>query len=251
VQSGHKLLPCREEQVLQPGKPCEKSYFCCQTYYANIANTKRICMPLITNVKMGGVNNLSDARFAAGCEVDFIGFCLDSADDRRISIEEVQEIANWVEGPAMVAEFGGEDPGTINAIMNKLGFEWLQLPAGYPHETSALHGQIFRKVFLDSLTDGDRVRETMDKIAEGTDFFVLESNPARKATTLKESEIDFLAGVCRDFPVFIGLNFEITGIRSLLKKIHPAGIHIAGEDEVSPGYRDFDELIDLLEALEE
>ena len=52
------------------------------------------------------INNLSDARFCAGMMVDFISF-----DSEKISIEETNEIINWLQGIKVVLE--DDNPGDI------------------------------------------------------------------------------------------------------------------------------------------
>ncbi len=201
---------------------------------------------------MGGVNNLSDARFAAGWEVDFLGFCLNNEDARKVSTEDVLEIVNWIEGPAMVAEFGYQDPATINALINKLGFDWVLLPGDYAEDPGALHGKIFRKLTFHTCDKSDPAWQNMERHAGTTEFFILEPAPENQSIDWiqKPENATFLKTIFSQYPVFASFPFAESNVKSGLQQLNPAGMYIHGGDEVTPGYRDFDELIDLLEALE-
>ncbi len=68
-------------------------------------------------VKAGSITNLTDARFFAAFEVDFIGFCFDPHSALYISPQNALAIKGWITGPKIVAEFANQDPDNIKNII--------------------------------------------------------------------------------------------------------------------------------------
>ena len=55
-------------------------------------------------VKAGSITNLTDARFFAAYDVDFIGFNFDPKSPDYISPQNALAIKGWITGPKIVAE---------------------------------------------------------------------------------------------------------------------------------------------------
>jgi len=64
-------------------------------------------MPLKTLVKIGGVTNLSDARYCAGMGVDMLGIRVIQGQASYLAPQQFQEIRGWISGPLIVAEIYG------------------------------------------------------------------------------------------------------------------------------------------------
>ncbi len=62
-------------------------------------------MSLRTFVKIGSVNNLSDARYCAGMAVDLIGFNIDPETEGSVTPSFFREITEWIAGVGFVGEF--------------------------------------------------------------------------------------------------------------------------------------------------
>lgn len=202
---------------------------------------------------MGSVNNLSDARFAAGFDMDFIGFCLAPDDERRIPPDDVKEISEWLEGPSFVAELNLAAPSEINEMLGNLNSQWVQIEQGYHHNLSEINGKIFQNIRLNSFDPQDAGVKEMEKNMREVEYFIIEPGTEIDGEKVLQDEqkLNFLTELCASYNVFLDLPFTYKNVHELLEKIRPAGINIKGADEVKPGYRDFDELIDLLEALEQ
>ena len=61
-------------------------------------------MALKLRVKLGGVNNLSDARYAAGMGVEAIGFGIDKEQQGFLDPEAMHAISDWIAGIEIVGE---------------------------------------------------------------------------------------------------------------------------------------------------
>ena len=78
-------------------------------------------------VKVGNVNNLSDARYCSAMGVNQLGFKLNDLDNNSSKIDNIKEIIGWINGVDTVAEFVNNDVEFINSIINIELFDFIQL----------------------------------------------------------------------------------------------------------------------------
>lgn len=167
---------------------------------------------LKTTVYISDINNLSDARYCAGMMVDYLGFNID-----KIGIEEFREITQWVEG-TIVAEFDKIDTDKINTVIEEFKLDYVAL------NTDSIPKGINTKVILLS----------------------------NESNTECEFQIVNNKSINNNFssPVLVSGDYKPNEIESILAQPNVKGICLKGGDEIRPGQRDFDEMADILEALE-
>ena len=83
-------------------------------------------------VKAGSVTHLTDARYFAAWDVEFIGFCFDPESSDYISPQDALAIKGWLSGVQFVAEFAGQDEENIRNIISYLEPDVIELDATYP-----------------------------------------------------------------------------------------------------------------------
>ena len=66
-------------------------------------------MSLKCFVKVGSVNNLSDARYFSAMNVNLLGFKLMDKNEDSITLESLNEIKNWISGVEIIGEFGNSN----------------------------------------------------------------------------------------------------------------------------------------------
>ena len=69
-------------------------------------------------IKAGSITNLTDARFFAAYDVDYIGFCFDPVSPDYISPQNALAIKGWISGPKIVAEFVNQDLDNVKNIIS-------------------------------------------------------------------------------------------------------------------------------------
>jgi len=74
-------------------------------------------MALKTFVKISSVNNLSDARYCSGMQVNLMGFNLEESNKNYTSPEKFKEITSWLSGLEFVAEFELSHPERILTVI--------------------------------------------------------------------------------------------------------------------------------------
>lgn len=187
-------------------------------------------MALKTTVKVT-VNNLSDARYCAGMGVDYIGFSTIPDDPFYLSPDNFAEISEWVSGVNFVAETNGifEEQGSYNV-------EYVQV--SNPAEAILFND---KKIILEGTAED--FHKWKDQLPEIKNLELLLLSVTGK-TDSEEIIEEF-----KQYPVLVGYDISIEDAKALADS--PAkGIALKGSDEIKPGFKDYDELADILEALE-
>jgi phosphoribosylanthranilate isomerase len=191
-------------------------------------------MPLKTLVKVGSITNLSDARYCAGMGVDMLGFRVMEDQDNHIAAGLFQQIRGWVSGPRVVVEIYGVKKTTdIEALLKDYAPEMVEL--------SFSEYQLYRSqiqlpfiVHLES-NELENIREHHKRIA----YWQVD-----------ESSMKALAKINGPQPVLLR-----TGSKEKIESLFPndqiKGVSLTGSPELRPGFKEYDDLSEILEILEE
>jgi len=193
-------------------------------------------MALKTFVFISTVNNLSDARYCAGMHVDLIGFNVEKDNSKYINPETFKELTEWLSGVEFVAEFEDSDLEQISETLQSYEVNHVMVNDAKliePLQTKGL------KVILK--TD---INNSLDSI--NPDLLVLTSS-SDQMTADKEA---IIKNVSVNHDILIGFGLDDKNVELVLEQTKAKGIALTGSDEIKPGYKDYDELADILETLE-
>ncbi|SFC10261.1 phosphoribosylanthranilate isomerase [Spirosoma endophyticum] len=205
-------------------------------------------MALQTLVKISNVTNLSDARYCAGMGVDMLGFSMDADSADYVEPKKFDEIRAWVAGVQIVGETASTDPELIEQLLDTYHPDLLQVDeaALLPYLGTFGKPLILRtdlaQVTLDQL---DTLLQTG---STGADYVLLESNgPIHLDDELKTA----LQRLSARYPILLGTGVSVANVHELLAQLPVRGIALSGGNEERPGNKEFGELMDILEAIEE
>jgi phosphoribosylanthranilate isomerase len=191
-------------------------------------------MSLKTKVKAGNITNLSDARYCAGMGVDWLGFPADSIDPKTFA-----EITGWVTGPQFVLELSADAiPKSISEYavdIIQVNYQQLQ-----KREILANHQLI---VAL-SITDWNLAKAELIKNKDQIQQILLLN-----LTGNKTEDVNILTEIDAHTEVLISLEACPYSLPEILD-FPITGINIAGNNELKPGLKDYTELAEVLEQLE-
>jgi phosphoribosylanthranilate isomerase len=206
-------------------------------------------MPLRTSVIVNGINNLSDARYCAGMGVDIIGFNLKLDDKERVQPETLKEITGWLAGVKLAGEFERAKPEIINDLADEFKLDYIQLDTPYLiDEIEEINRPVIQKIFINKDTVESELLEMMELYSSVVDSFIIYSDDFN---TIDGTNTKFLKTLAKQFNVYIGFGLDKTNITEILANINPAGIGLQGGHEIKPGLKDFDELQEIFEEIEE
>ncbi|HET8859138.1 phosphoribosylanthranilate isomerase [Marivirga sp.] len=203
-------------------------------------------MALKTFVKISEVNNLSDARYCAGMTVDLMGFNLDNQNSSYVSPENFMELTGWVSGLEFVGEFGSASEASIKNSIKDYEIHFLQTD-----NPAIVHlFPDFKKILrfdIDKIADAEEVKNIMNDVKDKVVFFLFEST---NENHYKDNIVAQVTALANDYPILLGFNISNDNVLNLIQETGIKGISLKGGEEIRPGYKDFDELADILETLE-
>ena len=193
-------------------------------------------MSLKSFVKINSINNLSDARYCAGMNVDLLGFNLDALSSDYLSPEKFNEITSWTSGIQFVGEFGDSSAELINDIIADYPVNYIQSNdiSILSKVDSPLHKILVHSI--DTLKSGMLFENIHLLIIEGPD-------------TLNEEQIDLIKSIS-NVDLILNCGFNSNNVEEIISSTNAIGIAISAGDEIRPGFKDYDELADILEVLE-
>lgn len=192
-------------------------------------------MALRTFVKVSGINNLSDARYCAGMEVNQLGFEIEENASNYTDIQKYKEITEWLSGVEYVGEISSAN-SVIKAVI-----EGYQLDAIQVEHIEQINEALETGLAVSFLAhDMDSVKAAWETSGKKLAYILLDA-----------SEIDqaMLNTLFKDIPIVLASGFTAETVTKLAKS-DLKGIAIQGGNEIRPGYKDFDEMADILETLE-
>ena len=199
-------------------------------------------MTLKTMVKVGQITNLSNARYCAGMGVNMLGFVVDEGSEFFISPEQFREISGWVAG----VEFVGEISGSQIPELTGYSFSYLQVSDRALPEI--VHASGYACIFYINTANyvPEHIALMMEEQQKYVSYFLLEGlNP----DILDDAELERITTWAASYPVWLGSGITPHNLEKLLAS-GIRGIALYGGTESKPGFKDYDELADILEALD-
>ena len=204
-------------------------------------------MALKTFVKISNVNNLSDARYCAGMYVNLMGFNLEDHNPNYMSPEKFGEITEWLSGLEYVGEFEASHPDTILETVRNYDVQYIQIQelAHLQMLVNTGYNIILKQQIRDE-KDIEYLSALAPSLNENDVVLLLESD----SVELQPKYIPLIKELAQKTVVLLGFGIHPDTIEEVLEQTQVRGIALNGGDEIKPGFKDFDGLADVLEALE-
>lgn len=190
-------------------------------------------MPLKSFVKVSHLSNLSDARYCAGMGVEMLGFSAIPGARHYLTPQIYQDIRGWVAGPQITAEIYGLDSGTvIESVVRDYAPDYLELSLD-EYERFA---DMLTLPCIISVEDLAQLRSR--KKMRGVAFVIAQDG----------TQCDDITSI--PYPVLVKVS-SAERLQELVAENCFKGFVLEGPGETRPGFTNYDELGDMLEALEE
>lgn len=206
-------------------------------------------MALKTFVKISGVTNLSDARYCAGMGVQVLGFVCEKNYPNYVDPTTYIAITEWLAGVAFAAEFDQYSPQQIEATLALYpDVQYVQITnPQYITSLQRLQKPLILRLEVDEYDDIVSIADVMRDHCEGVAYFLLENTAPYRHSDLQED----LLHLAQQYPILLAFGVQPDNVRRMAEDSALAGIALRGGEEIKPGYRNFDALADILEAIEE
>lgn len=200
-------------------------------------------------IKINNVNNLSDARYYAGMQVDCLGFNVVSSSPHYVHKQAYQEITRWINGPDLVIECEAMDKEALQAVLH-------QYPSP-PHITQCIEvtqvglipflSSIKRKVVLKKFIHGEKDLTALQTLPTKTQKAIVYClcTGAHGWWTRHQAALHALT---KSLPVLVAGNIGIQDITAL-HGLAVEGIALSAGEEVRVGWTSYEATRAVLEHL--
>ncbi len=213
---------------------------------------------LRTKFKASAITNLTDARYFAAWNADWLGFCLDPADEAYVAPQVARAIREWIDGPRFVGEFNLQTADEMREAITLLDLDALQAGPFTPEEVlRELRSPVpvIKAWVIEPQTGEAELAAAMEAFAPLAAIHLLDFRKMgadwSKVRQGKVLSPGFLAETCATYRVLLAMDDTPEAIRDMLDALNPEGLSFQGGAEERVGYKSFDELDEILEALED
>lgn len=199
-------------------------------------------------IKASRITNLTDARYFAAKEVDFLGFNLEEGTEGYLDPMYMKAIREWVEGPKIVGEFSNAPLAYVREAASFFGLDAVQIGAKESNKLADLEGlAILLEVPEGHLSDPSFFRAA----APYASFFLIKANSADMPPPedVQAGYLQLLKSICAEYPVLLQTDASEAYLVDLLETVRPSGLSIIGGEEEKVGVKSFDEIEAVFEAL--
>jgi len=205
----------------------------------------------MTHIKICGITNLADARYASGAGADFLGFIQHEDSPRYIAPDMARDIISWVYGAHPVGVFVNRDADDVNQICEKAGFEFVQLHGGESLEYCKKMDRPIIKVFhIDAETTEEDLTNEFARFESVSEYFLVDtgSEPARGGTG-KTFDWSVLEPISSPLPLILAGGLGPDNVAEAISRVHPFGVDVSSGVEESPGRKDFERIDNFVRAI--
>jgi phosphoribosylanthranilate isomerase len=193
---------------------------------------------LKAQVKVSSIANLSDARYCAGMGVDWLGFPL-----QDISLERFTEIRNWLAGVQIVGEFTKASADQIKEMVDSFQPDVIEIDSSV---SLVAIQEIATPKILRVNIDSDNLPAIFAASAPYVSHFLLVGDSPDSLTGM-EASVEIWAA---QYSIILGLEIPDDDLEEWVEQSSIQGIGLVAGQEDRPGFRDFTDLMTILEKLE-
>lgn len=210
-----------------------------------------------TKIIASDLTNLTDARYFAAWEVDWIGFNLDAGSEHYLDPLKAMAIREWVDGPAIAGAFGLAEADEILQRVSDLRLDTVLAGMFVSADTVRTISErvpVIREIVVEKTISPDTIEQQLEELAPFVEYFLLNFDKnAIHWTELKSGKwaLDnfWLRECCVRYPVLVSIDLDPQVLEDLLAGIRPAGFNLRGGEEEKVGFKSFDQLDALLDIL--
>ena len=206
-------------------------------------------------VKAAAVANLTDARYFAALGVDYLGFALEPGARGAVGELQVAAFREWIEGPALVGEFGHLPTDAIARQADSLALDVVQVGTfGDCGAVASASGRpVLQELALGGGLDIEAAHRIIDANAAHVQAFILDfARAGLHWDRLQEDPawMRWLEEVCADYPVLLDVPAAPEQVVDILRGLNPEGLQLTGGEEEAVGLKSFAELDEWFEVLQ-
>jgi phosphoribosylanthranilate isomerase len=203
-------------------------------------------------IKADGITNLTDARYFAAKEVEWLSFNFTEGAPDYINPSVAKAIAAWVEGVELVGKWAFLSVSEINEWAKLLNLNLVQIDDFLiSFQKQPLEVAVIKRFVVSSFETMDALREEMQHLEPLVVAFELDFEHLNWHDLNQLSHLQGLKKLSHDFKIIFKMNIQPAEIESFKSEFKPYGLTVCGGEEEQVGVKSFDELDAIFDILEE
>lgn len=196
-----------------------------------------------TKIKICGITNLEDGRFASGLFVDYLGFIFYDKSPRYIEPAKAGAIINWLEGPEKVGVFVNQPLDEVNATAKETGLDLVQLHGNEtPEYCELIEKPIIKAIHITLDSTKKSLQEKIDQYNDVVDFFLFDTKVGDQwGGTGKTFDWDIIKGLTSK-PFFLSGGLNSDNVKTAVETLDPYAVDISSSIEEEPGLKDLEKM---------
>ena len=212
---------------------------------------------LKTRVKASEITNLTDARYFAAWEVEWLGFNFDKGTENYIQPQVMKAIKEWVEGPKFVGEFSFASAEDIRIAKEMLELDAVQVGMFVGEDIlKQLDGiSVIKEIVFHAEMTFAEMEKHFQMCESYVEFFLLNFDKNGitwemiKSGQAGVSQVELLK-IFQQYKTVLSIDLPEEALSEILLLSDLVGINVVGGEEEKVGVKSFDELDEIFEALE-
>lgn len=202
-------------------------------------------------LKICGITNLEDARFASGALVDYLGFIFYDKSPRYIEPGEAGAIINWLEGPGKVGVFVNQPLDDVNRIAKETGLDYVQLHGNEsPEYCELVEKPVIKVLHIGPDTLPSLLKKEIDKYRDIAEYLLFDTKlDGQWGGTGETFDWSVLEDIKDEIPFFLSGGLDAGNIREAVSSVNPYGVDLSSGLEQKPGLKDFGKIEDLMDEM--
>ncbi len=195
-------------------------------------------------IKICGITNLEDARFAAGALADYLGFIFYEKSPRYVTPGEAGAIINWIEGPKKVGVFVNQPLDDVNRIAKETGLDYIQLHGDEtPEYCELVEKPIIKVIHIEEESVAYLLKHQVEQYAEVADYLLFDTKiDGLWGGTGTSFNWDILEEIGMETPFFLSGGLNAENIREAVETVRPFAVDVSSSLEAKPGRKDFSKI---------
>lgn len=208
-------------------------------------------------IKASDITNLTDARYFAAKEVEWLCFNFNEQEESYIDPMKARAMFEWVQGPQILGVFGSHITSEeINFYTEGWGLQAVQVDSEASINTikSIRNVPIIKDIAIQDLKDGSNIRQHLELFKPYVEAFQFSFDKSHISWeqlkgTSEAFNLQVLKDLAQKFNIILSIDMDINILDEILD-INFYGLNIKGGEEERVGVKSFDELDEILDALE-
>lgn len=204
-----------------------------------------------TKLKICGITNLEDARFAAGAMADYLGFIFYEKSPRYIDPAEAGAMINWIEGPEKVGVFVNQSLDDVNRITKETGLDIVQLHGNEtPEYCQLVDKRVIKVIHITPDTTPEELKVQITLYDEVADYLLFDTKiEGLWGGTGETFNWDLLKDITGDTPFFLSGGLNPGNVKDAIEAVKPYAVDLSSGLEEKPGLKDFGKIELLMEVM--